>query len=262
MKLIKLYFYITVNTLVPSIFGNNTNLSNTNPRTGLKENNEVLHANSILDLTSQDPSGIQYTRKLLNKKKTNFCHLNASISCKDKSTNLDCSQIPAFNTAQCQSNQDYSYDIVYTAIYKNKNTNGAIQFYQKNNPNNNKEYTFAKSNMIEIDIQKESILKPGKKRVYKTTRTIDPCNLNVKYYIGETILHGKVKGKKGSKYQCRGYDFYKADILTYNEPLPTNVPSSAPSGLGGLDMMPPPSNGKGKGKGKGSEKKMIRGRRV
>ena len=156
---------------------------------------------------------------------------------------MDCGDIPPFNTEQCQSGEDFSYDVVYTATYKNKNNKGSLKFYKGPNPNNHKDLTFAKSNRIEIDIQKEKLLKPGEKRVFHATRKIDPCDLNVKYYIGETILHGKVKGKSGKKYQCRGYDFYKKDILTYYEPLPTAVPSNSPT------IAPTWMSSKGKGKG-------------
>jgi hypothetical protein len=244
MKYITLFSYFAFSTLVPLPLGNNSNIAIANQYNDMKEDNYPVRASS--DRESESQGGTDSTRRLLNKKQTQFCRLTASISCKDKRTKMDCGAISPFNTAQCQSHLDFSYDIVYTAMYKNKNNNGGIKFYQEANPNNDKDYTFAKSNRIEIDIKKEQVLKPGEKRVFQTTRRIDPCNLNVKYYIGETILHGKVQGKKGKKYQCRGYDFYKEDILTYYQPMPTSVPSFSPSGVPTLM----PSKGKGKG-GKG-----------
>ena len=240
MKFVKLCSYLAFSILVP--LWDNNNVAIANPDNDLKDYNDKVSAGTITMSNSQ----FVETRELLNKKQTRFCRLNASISCKEKRTKVDCGAIPAFNTEQCQSHLDFSYEIVYTAMYKNKNKNGGIKFYEEANPNNDKDLTFAKSNRIEIDIEKEKLLKPGEKRVFQVTRTIDPCNLNVNFYIGETILHGKVKGKKGKKYQCRGYDFYKEDILTYYEPMPTSDPSTSPSGA--PTLMP------SKGKGKGSKK--------
>ena len=210
----------------------------------------------MFDKEHKKQDGIDLTRKLFNKfnkKQTRFCRLTASISCKDKRTKLDCGAIPALNTAQCQSNVDFSYDIIYTVMYKSKNKIGGNNFYEETNPNNDKDLTFVKSNRIEIDIEKEKILNPGEKRVFQATRTIDPCKLNVKYYIGETILHGKVKGKKGKQYQCRGCDFYKEDILTYYKPMPTSDPSVSPSAV--PTWMP--SKGKG-GNDKGKSNHALR----
>ena len=174
----------------------------------------------------------------------------------------NCTSIETFDKRTCESDPDHTITAVYYYSYSNKGTE-PIRLFTEINPDSQNvpknDFTFARANRRDVNIQRGRVLQAGETREFNATRFLRPCQPGGPRYrfVSEIQMNGIVigNGNKGNNdFSCSGRSFFNHRIQEFTSaatplpttsapttPFPSPYPTSAPTTPAPVALSPPPT---------------------